>query len=427
MNSLAQLSKTKTKNQIEIFIEKILLGENKVKKRFIKEMIFGIMTSGSVLLTSISRTFKEPVLLKKVVERLSNNLKKDLNFDQIENRYLESVKTEIGEDTVIAVDDGDMTKGYATKFEKLAWVKDGDHKDEGCKLGYNTTTLFAVNVSKTCLELIPLLGSVYSTHEENFKTGFEEVKKLIQRLVLMIGTAGIYVLDRGFDSEKVMNFLNNLNLNWVIRMTKKRKIKTLKGKEKHITIFAHEIKTKYGEVELCYGRDKKGNSKKLRGRLGFRKCVINNKTYTLIVLGKYNGEIGMMLLTNKEIKGISDMKKILVAYNSRWSVEDQHRCMKQSFELESWMVRSLQAVKNLYRLVNLVTACIGKVALNEHLQILIMYIKKQAVDVYDKTKFYICCLATGISNILRQYTSTYWLRDNIINKNQLTLPLNVAI
>ncbi len=427
MKSLTHLEKTKTKNQIKMFIEKISSDENKVTKRFIKEMMFGIMTSGSVLLTEIGRSLKEKISLKKLVERLSNNLKKDINFDRIENKYLENIKSEINEDTIIAVDDGDLTKEYAKKFEKMTWVKDGNNKDKDCKLGYNTSNLFAVNVSKKCLELIPLLGRLYSAYEENFKTPFEEVKVLIKRLVSIIGTAGIYVLDRGFDSQKVMKFLNSLNLIWVIRMTRKRKIKTLKGKEKHITVFAHEIKTKYGEVTLFYGRDKKGNPKKLRGRLGFRKCIINNKIYTLIVIAKYNGEVGMMLLTNKEIKGVKDMKQVMVAYNTRWSVEDQHRCIKQSFKLESWMVRSLQAVKNLYRLVNLVTSCIGKVALNNYLKILIMYIKKQALDVYDKTKFYICCLATGISNILRQYTSNYWLRDNIINKHQLTLPLNVAI
>jgi len=90
-------------------------------------------------------------------------------------------------------------------------------------------------------------------------------------------------------------------------------------------------------------------------------------------------------------------------------------------------VRSLQAGKNLYRLVNLATACIGKVALNEHLKMLIFYIKTQALDVYDKTKFYICSLASGISNILRQYMSNYWLKNKITNINQLTLPMYVAI
>jgi len=410
-----------------MFIEKISFGENKVTKRFVKEMMFGIMTSGSVLLTEIGRSLKEKISLKKLVERLSNNLKKDINFDRIENRYLESIKAEINRDTIIAVDDGDITKEYATKFEKMTWVKDGNNKDKDCKLGYNTTNLFAVNVSKKCLELIPLLGRLYSTYEENFKTTFEEVKVLINRLVSIIGMVGIYVFDRGFDSARVINFLDKLGLVWVIRMTRKRNIKTLKGKEKHIAIFAHEIKTKYGEVTLYYGREKNGNPKKLRGRLGFRKCVINDKIYTLIVPAKYNGEVGMMLLTNIEIKGVKDMKKIMVAYNARWSVEDQHRCIKQSFKLEKWMVRSLQAVKNLYRLVNLVTSCVGKVALIKHLIILVMYIKKKAFDVYDKTKFYIYCLATGISNILRQYTSNYWLRDNIMNKHQLTLPLNVSI
>jgi len=423
MHNLTHLTKTKTKNQIANFLETICVNENKVIKRFIQDMIFGITVSKSVLLSEISRSLKEKISLKKTIERLSNNLKKEMNFAAMEEKYLTTIKSEINTDTVIAVDDGDMTKEYATKFEKLALVKDGNQKDKPCKLGYNTTNLFAVNASKEKRELIPLLGKLYSTKEEYFKTGFEEVKDLISRLVKIIGSTGIYVLDRGFDSNKVINYLNGLWLTWLIRMTKRRNIKTLKGKVKKIEDFAQEIRKKYGEVELFYGQDKDGYPKKLRGRLGFRRCIINGKVYTLIVIAKFNGKVGMMLLTNKKINGIKDMKQMLSAYNARWSVEDHFRCIKQSFKLEKWMVRSLQSVKNLYRLVNLVTACIGKIALNDYLKKLILYIKEQALDVYDKTKFYICALAKGISNILGKYTSKYWLKDKIIDKHKISLPL----
>jgi len=423
MYNLTHLTKTKTKNQIANFLETICVNENKVIKRFIQDMIFGITVSKSVLLSEISRSLKEKISLKKTIERLSNNLKKEMNFAAMEEKYLTTVKSEINTDTVIAVDDGDMTKEYATKFEKLALVKDGNQKDKPCKLGYNTTNLFAVNASKEKRELIPLLGKLYSTKEEYFKTGFEEVKDLISRLVKIIGSTGIYVLDRGFDSNKVINYLNGLWLTWLIRMTKRRNIKTLKGKVKKIEDFAQEIRKKYGEVELFYGQDKDGYPKKLRGRLGFRRCIINGKVYTLIVIAKFNGKVGMMLLTNKKINGIKDMKQMLSAYNARWSVEDHFRCIKQSFKLEKWMVRSLQSVKNLYRLVNLLTACIGKIALNDYLKKLILYIKEQALDVYDKTKFYICALAKGISNILGKYTSKYWLKDKIIDKHKISLPL----
>lgn len=423
MDSLTHLTKTKTKNQIAKFIEIICINENKVVSRFIQEMIFGIMISKSVLLSEISRSLQEQVSLKKTIERLSNNLKKKIDFEGMEEKYLSTIKSQINSDTVIAVDDGDMTKEYATKFEKLALVKDGNHKDKPCKRGYNTTNLFAVNATKEKRELMPLLGKLYSTHEEHFKTGFEEVKELLSRLVKIIGSKGIYVFDRGFDGNKVIDYLNSLWLTWLIRMTKRRNVKTLKGKVKKIEDFAREIRKKYGEVELFYGRGKDGNPKKLRGRLGFQKCIVNGEIYTLIVIAKFNGKVGMMLLTNKEINGIRDMKKMLSAYNARWSVEDHFRCIKQSFELEKWMVRSLQSVKNLYRLVNLVTACIGKIALNDYLKRLVFYIKEQALDVYDKTKFYICALAKGISNILQKYTADYWLRDKIIDKHKITLPL----
>ena len=85
-------------------------------KKFILQMLYGILESNKVHLSEIARSLEENTSLKKTIDRLSKNL---FSFDGKENimkNYIKLVKKEINEkNCVIVIDNSDITKPYSKK------------------------------------------------------------------------------------------------------------------------------------------------------------------------------------------------------------------------------------------------------------------------------------------------------------------------
>ncbi len=64
----------KLRDKIARFSGELSPGLPKVAERFIREMVYGIQVSQSVVLTKIARTLEEPISIKKLEERLSRQL-----------------------------------------------------------------------------------------------------------------------------------------------------------------------------------------------------------------------------------------------------------------------------------------------------------------------------------------------------------------
>jgi hypothetical protein len=64
----------KLREKIAGFSGELSRGLPKVTERFIREMVYGIQASQSVVLTKIARTLEESISMKKLEERLSRQL-----------------------------------------------------------------------------------------------------------------------------------------------------------------------------------------------------------------------------------------------------------------------------------------------------------------------------------------------------------------
>ena len=73
----------KLRGRIHHFSGKLCQGMGKVPARFVEEMIYGIQARGSVRLSEIARCLGEEIRLKKVIDRLSRNLKRPGLSDEI--------------------------------------------------------------------------------------------------------------------------------------------------------------------------------------------------------------------------------------------------------------------------------------------------------------------------------------------------------
>ena len=61
-------------DQIEKFSGELCVSLGKILNRFVKEMLYGILHSGSVHLTAIAGSLEEPICIHKTHDRLSRNL-----------------------------------------------------------------------------------------------------------------------------------------------------------------------------------------------------------------------------------------------------------------------------------------------------------------------------------------------------------------
>jgi hypothetical protein len=113
------------------FSGELSTGLPKVARRFVAEMVFGILARGSVRLTEVGRALGEKILLKKTEERLCLQLGRRHLDREIQRRLIDQAAPRIEEDTLLVLDLSDVTKKYAEKMENMGRVRDGSEKDLG--------------------------------------------------------------------------------------------------------------------------------------------------------------------------------------------------------------------------------------------------------------------------------------------------------
>ena len=129
------------KREILSFSNKISKNLPKPEKKFMADMNYGILASGSCLLTDIVDQLHEPSRKINIVDRLSKHLAKGTSEDVLRS-YLAQVKKWCPAHPVVHIDDSNVVKPDGYKFESLGWVRDGSESTETkniYKKGYHVT------------------------------------------------------------------------------------------------------------------------------------------------------------------------------------------------------------------------------------------------------------------------------------------------
>jgi hypothetical protein len=118
--------------ELRSFVETIAENQPTPAKKFIYELLFGMIASGSVLLTEIGRKLTASATLHAIEKRLSRQLGSSRwTASELQKRYVERVASQITAETVLALDISDIRKTYATKMECLGRVRDGSRAEFG--------------------------------------------------------------------------------------------------------------------------------------------------------------------------------------------------------------------------------------------------------------------------------------------------------
>jgi hypothetical protein len=379
------------KREILTFSNKISKNLFKPEKKFTADMTYGILASGSCLLTDVVDRLHEKSKKVNSVERLTRHLNKGVPNKALKT-YLTTIRKWVPAKPVIHIDDSDVVKPDGYKFEALGLVRDGSKSTDTKNVyekGYHVTEACVLTGSN---HPVSIFSEIHSSKEKNFTSINDITFSAMERGAALFGKAA-FVMDRGYDDNKIFLKLDELKQDYVIRLTARRKL-YFHGKWIPSTQLRNQRKGKIKTPVVYKG-------KKHDAYLSHTKVQITaskKDIYLVLVYGVT--EHPMMLATNKEIKSKEDVINVAMLYFSRWRIEEYFRCKKQMFQFENFRVRKLAAINALNFYITLCMAFLAHISMKSETNTLKVSIIKKAAPIKEKVHFCYYRLAKGISGIL---------------------------
>jgi hypothetical protein len=373
-------------------------GLPKVAERFIREMVYGIQASQSVVLTKIGRTLEEPITIKKVEERLSRQLLRRGLGQKLQENLLCMGSRLVGKDTLLILDPSDIRKKYAKKMQYLATVHDGSENELGN--GYWTCNVVATEVDGSTV--VPLVGRLYSAEAPGFVSENRELLTVMDMVAEATKKRGLWVIDRGGDRRKLIEPMLKRQHRFLIRMIGNRFLRW-SGKEVLAAELAQDCPLLYTETVV---KVDDGKEKVYHLEFGYRNVKFPGREEELgLLVVRGFGQEPMMLLTTEPLRRSRKVLWYLVrAYMRRWSIEETIRYIKQSYELEDVRVLNYRSLQNMMPLV-CAAAYFAAVLLDtaSKLKVMAGYVLKAAKRVFGIPEFHYYCIADGLTSIFMRY------------------------
>lgn len=406
------------KRKILTFINKISRPLSKPEKKFTADITYGILASGSCLLTDVADYLHEPSKKINTVDRLSKHLEKGTPASAAAS-YLKQVKKWVPDEPVIHIDDSDVVKPDGYKFESLGIVRDGSESTSAknvYKKGYHVTEACVLTRSN---HPVSIFSRVHSSSEKDYKSVNTITFQAMEQGAALFGRA-TFCMDRGYDDNKMFLKLDELAQDYVIRLKSNRKL-LYHNKWTMASRLRDRRKGKIRTNIFYKGKDHEAYLSHVKVQI----TASRKDIYLVLVYGI--SEHPMMLATNKKIKSKDDVIRVARIYFSRWKIEEYFRCKKQMFRFESFRVRKLKAINALNFYITLCMAFLGLVSMESETNALKVSIIKTADPVKQKVFFCYYRLAKGISGILifAKEGVRLWFRTKRPKYRQLCLKLAV--
>lgn len=404
------------KREILTFSNKISKKLSKPERKFAADMTYGMLASGSCLLTDIVDQLHENSKKVNSVERLTRHLNKGITDAALQS-YLNTIRKWVPAEPVIHIDDSDVVKPDGYKFEALGIVRDGSKSTNTKNVyekGYHVTEACVMTANS---HPVSIFSEIHSSAEKGFTSINKVTFSAMGRGASLFGKA-TFVMDRGYDDNKMFLKLDELGQDYVIRLTAKRKL-YFHGKWVPATQLRNQRKGKI-KTPLFY------KGKKHDAYLSHVKVQITasrKDIYLVLVYGIT--EHPMMLATNKKINSKEDVIKTAMAYFSRWRIEEYFRCKKQMFRFENFRVRKLAAINALNFYITLCMAFLTHISMKPETSAMKFFIIQKADPIKRNVHFCYYRLAKGISGILSYAKEgiRLWFRTKRPAYRQLCLKL----
>ena len=379
------------KREIVSFTNQITNKLSKPDRKFTADITYGMLAAGSCLLTDVVDQLHEDIKKVNSVERLTRHLNKGIPNKTLHS-YLNNVRKWVPDEPVIHIDDSDIVKPHGYKFEALGIVRDGSKSSNTKNVvekGYHVTEACVMTKSN---HPVSIYSRIHSSREKGFTSINDITFNAMERGKAMFGKA-TFVMDRGYDDNKMFLKLDELEQDYVIRLTAKRKL-LLHNKWVPATELRNRRKGKIKTPVLYKGKQRDAYLSHVKVKI----TASRKDVYLVLVYGIT--EHPMMLVTNKVLKSKDDVIRIARLYFSRWRIEEYFRCKKQVFQFENFRVRNLKSINALNFYITLCMAFLARISMKSETNALKVAIIQKAAPIKEKVSFCYYRLAKGISGIL---------------------------
>jgi len=338
---------TRLKNRLFIKVENTFSTIKKPQQKFLQKMTFGILKSNTLMLTDIARTLKSKTMLKQTVKSLDKMLN-STNWQEIvlENHLQHS--SPFQETEIIAVDHTDICKPHAKHMENMRKVRDGSSSDGKTVNGFKLVTVTRNCMESRTPELVNM--QVVDVDKEAEINETKATISILDQIEDKLGTAGVWVLDRGFDAEEYYTHFLTKEIKFVIRGKVNRKAEVIKDDviskpPKNIIEIAKETTCKTTIERWVKSTSMPGGKRLAELHIGAKELFVSGSmTLNMIVIKDSHKKKPMILYTNQniDINDPIELVKIYDQYLKRWECEEVIRYIKQEYKLEDIRYRKAQ-------------------------------------------------------------------------------------
>ena len=316
--------------------------------KFIYDMVWGILSSGSSKISNIGRRLFESNI--RVTEnRLTLNLM-ELNLSKVKENYFHYVFNNLLKlNPNILIDETDVIKPFGKAFEGLTIIHDASKDGKPREKGFPVTGIISLTEDNY---VIPLITNIYSPLSIGHKSIGNETEKNLEQIIPYIknGYNAVFSFDRGYDASFYAEYINKNEQFYVIRAKEKRIYTTNKGKM-NINKIASHYKGKYSFTYKGIN-DIEKTAKASAIKVSHKDF---KELFWLVIETIHTENDIRVYLTNIDCSNKEGVRKALKGYRLRWRIEEYFRFIKQEYEFEKFMIRSLDGVNNLFVCINIAT------------------------------------------------------------------------
>jgi hypothetical protein len=313
------------------------------RRRFLREMVVGLVIGGHVHLSKIARAAgRGDENIHAAEKRLSRHLDSEhWSMQPVLDQLLAWSAAYVGDETLIVADLTDLSKYHARVLEGLGKVRDASDRDKRLAPGY---MLFEAYVRVGKWQLFPLTIEPLAAYAGGPTSENEEILRHMWRIQEATGGKGTWVLDRGADRRELILPLLRRNARFIIRQRGDRHVLTLGGRTLSVAELAQEV--------FHQKRPRRWPS----GGWTYTQTVhlpeAPQHDLLLVLHWKRADGSPLMLLVSPAARAMGRTRTWFVkAYRQRWGVEDATRGIKQQFHIELFLVRSWRSIRRLIALV----------------------------------------------------------------------------
>lgn len=210
------------KREILTFLQKVSGKLPRPDRKFTADITYGMLASGSCLLTDVVDQLHEDSKKVNSVERLTRHLGKGIPAKALHS-YLSTIRKWVPDEPVVHIDDSDIVKPDGRKFEALGLVRDGSKSTDTKNVyekGYHVTEACVLTKDS---HPVSIFSKIHSSKEKDFTAVNDVTFSAMERGASLLGKA-TFVMDRGYDGNKMFLKLDSTGQDYVIRLTERRKL-----------------------------------------------------------------------------------------------------------------------------------------------------------------------------------------------------------